>query len=313
MASHRLDIHVRAGGLLTTVQDLGRLGYAHLGFSPCGAADRIGARIANRLVGNPDGDPVLEWTFMGPTLEFSEDAVVAIAGASTQCSLDGHSIPTWQSIELSSGSVLRLGATVPSARCYLAIAGLPQSEPVLGSFSTDLGAKVGPFCARRLATGDVLTWHSPDRAVAHMADREVLSLLYAEGPFRITPGPHRGWFAPHVEEQFFNSKYLVTPQSNRSALRLHGEPLPLQSDEPLLSEGVPLGAVQIPADGQPIILMMDQQTTGGYPVIGSVISADLHRMAQLLPHAEIAFTRISIEQALSERRHLEGLLQKALG
>jgi antagonist of KipI len=312
MASHPLHIHVRAGGLLTTVQDLGRIGYAHLGFSPCGAADHIGTRIANRLVGNLDSAPVLEWTFLGPTLKFSDDAIVAIAGSSTQCSLDGYNIPTWQSIDVSPGSVLRLGSTLPNARCYLAIAGMPQPEPVLGSFSTDLGAKVGPFCARRLAAGDVLTWHSPDREVAHWAGREVLSQLYAEGPLRITPGPHRGWFAPHVEEQFFNSTYVVTHHSNRSALRLHGEPLLLQSDEPLLTEGVPLGAVQIPGDGQPIILMMDQQTTGGYPMIGSVISADLHRVAQLLPHAEIAFAHISIEHALNERRRLEALLQKVL-
>lgn len=312
MPSRPLQIRVRAPGLLTTVQDLGRLGYAHLGFSPCGAADRVAARIANRLVGNPDGAPVLEITLLGPTLEFSANALVAIAGSSIDCSLDGQSVPAWQPIKVTSGGVLRFGNTVEHARSYLAIAGMPQAEPVLGSFSTDLGAKVGPFFGRQLAAGDVLTWQTPDRVVPHVAELDMISRLYADGPLRITPGPHREWFAPQVERQFFNSKYFVTHQSNRSGLRLRGDPLALPPNEQLLTEGVPLGAIQVPGNGQPVILFVDQQTTGGYPIVGSVISADLHRVGQLLPDSEISFVQVSMAQALDARRGLEALLQEAV-
>ncbi|MGO9862099.1 MAG: biotin-dependent carboxyltransferase family protein [Terriglobales bacterium] len=311
MPSHPIQIRVRAPGLLTTVQDLGRLGHAHLGFSPCGAADRVATRIANRLVGNPDGAPVVEMTLLGPTLEFSGDALVAVTGASIDCLLDGQSVPAWRPIEVPSGSALRFGNTVEHARSYLAIAGVPLAEPVLGSFSTDLGAKVGPFHGRPLAAGDVLAWQSPYRVVAHIADREVISRLYADGPLRVTPGPHREWFAPQVERQFFNSKYVVTHQSNRAGLRLRGDPLALRSNEQLLTEGVPLGAIQVPGNGQPVILFVDQQTTGGYPIMGSVISADLHRVGQLLPDSEISFVQVSIAQALDARRSLEALLQEA--
>jgi biotin-dependent carboxylase-like uncharacterized protein len=312
MASHSLQIRVRAPGLLTTVQDLGRLGYAHLGFSPCGAGDRVATRIANRLVGNPDGAPVLEITLLGPTLEFSGNALVSVTGSSIECSLDGQSFPAWQPIEVPSGSVLRLGNTVEHARSYLAVAGTPQAEPVLGSFSTDLGAKVGPFFARQLAAGDVLTWQSPDRVAEYVAEREVISRLYADGPLRVTLGPHREWFAPQVERQFFSSKYVVTHQSNRAGLRLRGEPLALPSNEHLLTEGVPLGAIQVPGNGQPVILFVDQQTTGGYPIVGSVISADLHRVGQLLPESEVSFVQVSMAQAWDARRNLEGLLQEAV-
>jgi antagonist of KipI len=311
MPSHPLQIRVRAPGLLTTVQDLGRVGYAHLGFSPCGAADRVATRIANRLVGNPDGTPVLEMTLLGPTLEFSENVLVAVTGSSIDCSLDGQSVPAWQPIEVTSGSVLRLGNTIEHARSYLAIAGMPRAEPVLGSFSTDLGAKVGPFFGRQLAAGDVLTWQSPDRVVPHVANREVISRLYADGPLRVTPGPHRDWFAPQVEKQFFNSKFIVTHQSNRAGLRLRGEPLALPSNEQLLTEGVPLGAIQVPGNGQPVILFVDQQTTGGYPIVGSVISAELHRVGQLLPESEIWFEQVSMAQARDASWSLEGLLREA--
>jgi biotin-dependent carboxylase-like uncharacterized protein len=255
---------------------------------------------------------VLEITLLGPTLEFSADAVVAVAGPSIDCSLDGQGFAAWQPIEVTSGSVLRFGNTVEHARSYLAIAGMPQAEPVLGSFSTDLGAKVGPFFGRQLAAGDVLTWQSPDRVVPHVADREMISRLYADGPLRVTPGPHREWFAPQVERQFFNSKYVVTHQSNRAGLRLRGGPLALPSNEQLLTEGVPLGAIQVPGNGQPVILFVDQQTTGGYPIVGSVISADLHRVGQLLPDSEVSFVQVSMAQALEARQSLEALLREAV-
>ncbi len=279
--SYALQVQVRGGGLLTTIQDLGRYGYAHLGFSPCGAADRVAARIANRLVGNPEAAPLLEVTLLGPTLQFSERAVVAITGSSIDCSLDGHSIPTWQSIDVPAGSVLRLGATVLNARSYVAIAGALRARPMLGSFSTDLGAGVGPVGGRALLPGDVLTWDATTPERARRADQQTLALLYNRGPLRVTPGAHGNYFSALARGHFLGGRYVVTHQSNRSGLRLHGDPLPGEHETQLLTEGVPLGAVQIPGDGLPVILFVDQQTTGGYPVIATVISADLHRVAQL--------------------------------
>lgn len=310
--SYPLEVQVRGGGLLTTIQDLGRYGYAHLGFSPCGAADRVAARIANQLVGNPEEAPLLEVTLLGPTLQFSERAVVAITGSFIDCSLDGQSIPTWQSIEVQAGSALRLGATVQNARSYVAIAGRLRSEPVLGSFSTDLGAGVGPLGGRALLPGDVLSWDAMTPGASRRADQQTLALLYNRGPLRVTPGPHLDHFSALARGHFLSKRFVVTHQSNRSGLRLHGEPLPGEHQTQLLTEGVPLGAVQVPGDGLPVILFVDQQTTGGYPVIASVISADLHRVAQMLPNHEAWFEELTFGNAIQELRRREDLLSKVV-
>jgi antagonist of KipI len=302
---------VRAPGLLTTVQDLGRYGYAHLGVSPCGAADTVAARIANKLVGNPADAPVLEATLMGPTLEFASHTVVAVTGASVDCMLDEHTVPTWRSIEVGVGSVLRLGSMANQARCYIAVAGRLANETSLGSYSTDLAAHLGPFGGRPLAAGDTLEWRSGAQHSSRRTDTEILSQLYTARPLRIMPGPHRDFFSPEAVRKFLSQTYTVSHHANRSGLRLQGEPLAL-SDRQLLTEGVPLGAVQIPGDGKPVILFVDQQTTGGYPIFGTIITADLHRVGQLIPNSEVRFAEVTIDEAARALEQQRDLLRKVV-
>ena len=302
---------VQAPGLLTTIQDLGRYGYAHLGVSPCGAADAVAARIANKLVGNAEGAPVLEATLLGPTLEFASHAVVAVTGSSVECMLDEHTVPTWRSFEVPAGSVLRLGSMTNYARCYIAVAGELAQQASLGSYSTDLAARLGPFGGRPLAAGDCLEWRSGRQHKPLRTDAEVLGRLYHRGPLRITPGPHRDFFSAEAVQRFLAQRYIVSHNANRSGIRLQGEPLPLGNRQ-LVTEGVPLGAVQIPGDGKPVVLFVDQQTTGGYPIIGTIITADLHRVGQLIPNAEVQFAEVDLEQAARALELQQDLLHKVV-
>jgi biotin-dependent carboxylase-like uncharacterized protein len=306
-----VQVTVQSPGMLTTVQDFGRYGYAHLGISPCGAADAIAARVANKLVGNPEEAPVLEATLLGPTLEFASHAVVAVTGSSVECMLDEHTVPTWRSFEVAAGSVLRLGPMANQARCYIAVAGELAQEPSLGSYSTDLAARLGPFGGRPLAAGDMLEWRSGRQHTPRRADVEVLGRLYQRGPLRITPGPHREFFTAEAVERFLSQSYTVSLNANRSGIRLQGEPL-LLGNRQLVSEGVPLGAVQIAGDGKPVILFVDQQTTGGYPIIGTVISADLHRVGQLIPNAEVHFAEVNLEEAARALELQQDLLREVV-
>ncbi|HUO59741.1 MAG TPA: biotin-dependent carboxyltransferase family protein [Candidatus Acidoferrales bacterium] len=302
---------VQVAGLLTTVQDLGRFGYAHLGISSCGAADSVAARIANKLVGNPDNAPVLEVTLLGPTLEFTSHSVVAVTGSSVECMLDEHTVPTWRSFEVAAGSVLRLGSIANQARCYIAVSGELAHQPTLGSYSTDLAAHLGVFGGRPLIAGDTLEWRSGRQHESRRANPEVLAHLYERGPLRITAGPHREFFSPEAVQKLLSQPYIVSHQVNRSGLRLQGEPLPL-GDRQLLTEGVPLGAVQVPGDGKPVILFVDQQTTGGYPIIGTIITADLHRVGQLIPNSEVRFAEVTLEEAARALELQQDLLRKVV-
>jgi antagonist of KipI len=306
-----VQVTVQASGLLTTVQDLGRYGYSHLGISPCGTADSVAARVANKLVGNPESAPVLEATLLGPTLEFASHAEVAVTGSSVECMLDEHTVPTWRSFEVAAGSVLRLGPMANHARCYVAVAGELAQEPSLGSYSTDLAAHLGPFGGRPLAVGDTLEWRSRRQHTSRRADVEVLGRLYERGPLRITPGPHRDFFSPETVLKFLSQRYAVSHHMNRSGVRLQSEPLPVGNRQ-ILTEGVPLGAVQVPGDGKPVILFVDQQTTGGYPIIGTVITADLHRVGQLIPNAEVQFAEVSLEEAARALELQQDLLREVV-
>ena len=301
-------IEVKAPGLLTTVQDLGREGFGPMGVSPSGAADPTALRVGNRLVGNPSNAAALEMTLLGGTFAFPNGAIIALTGSDFGASLDGATIPMWTSIEVSAGQTVHTGATRSGARCYLCVSGGIETKPFLGSRSTHLLSGLGGYEGRALRKGDVpkiglssgpfLKSTVSAQALHHLRQRKVL---------RVTPGPQSAWFPDAAHAIFYGSAYQVSEESNRMGLRLDGPRLDGAVGE-MITEGVSLGAVQITAAGLPIILFVEQQTTGGYPKIANVISADISSLGQLRPRDEIRFERVDWETARTALLEQEALL-----
>jgi KipI family sensor histidine kinase inhibitor len=308
--SHK--IQVLAGGLQTTVQDLGRVGHRHLGVGVAGALDAYSARVGNLLVGNAEDAALLEIALQGPRLRFAHAARIAITGADIDVHAGGLALPGWRPIVLPAGTELVLGPCRRGARAYLAIAGGVDVERILGSASTDLRAGFGGFEGRALAAGDVLVLGEADVADV---DAPVVSSWWIgpepdldfnhDVPLRVLPGHD----AVVPADALLAGTWRVTAHSNRQGLRLQGERLVvadppgrasglkplLQSDR--LSEAVAPGTVQLPPDGQPIVLLGEAQTIGGYPRIGHVIAADLPRLAQLRPSDAVRFAAIDAAAA----------------
>jgi antagonist of KipI len=302
-------IRVQEPGLFTTVQDLGREGFGPLGVSASGAADAVSLRLGNRLVGNAEGAAGLEMTLLGGTFLFPEGAVIALAGSDFGATLDGKPVELWTAFESRPGQALRLGPTRSGARCYLCVRGGIAVKLFLGSASTHILSGLGGHDGRSLRKGDVL-----NIGTASVSTRErslsarALKELQARKVLRVTPGPQSDWFPESARRLFYESRYRVAEESNRMGIRLEGAIVPVPSDGEMISEGVSLGAIQVPEGGKPIILSVEQQTTGGYPKIANVISADFHSLGQLRPRDEIRFERVNLGTARSLLIEQEKLL-----
>jgi antagonist of KipI len=291
-------IEVQAPGLLTTVQDLGREGFGPMGVSPSGAADAIALRVGNRLVGNAEGAAGLEMTLLGGTFVFPKGAVVALTGSDFGATLDEAPAPLWTSFEVKPGQTLRLRSTRSGARCYLCMQGGIEVKPFLGSASTHLLSGLGGFEGRALTKGDVLKIGPSSRAFRkRTVAAKALERLSPRKILRVTPGPQGDWFPEAAQKLFYASTYRVAEESNRMGLRLEGTAITEGAHGEMISEGVSLGAVQIAAGGLPIILFVEQQTTGGYAKIANVISADLSSLGQLRPRDEIRFELVDFTTA----------------
>lgn len=304
-----MTIRVLKPGFFTTVQDRGRYGYAHLGISPAGAADTLSLRIANLLVGNHEYTPALEMTLLGATLEFQVHAVIAVCGATCDCKVGHNRVATNAVVELSPGSVLQCGSTTDGARSYLAVQGGFDVPSVMGSASTDMRGRFGGHQGRRLQTGDVLCVRNAEEIRTRRMRAGAPDALQRTGPIGVTRGAQIDWFTVDTYARFLATTYAVSEQSDRAGLRLKGEAITLRQQTQLLTDGIPLGAIQVPQDGQPIILFVDQQTTGGYPKIANVIAADMHRIGQLRPRDEVRFAEVSIAEAINALRAQERWLK----
>ena len=300
-------IHVQSSGMFTTVQDLGRYGYGPIGVSPSGAADPISLRIGNLLVGNIESDAALEMTLLGGTFVFPDGGLVALAGADF-----GASIPMWTARKLQHGETVKIGPTRSGARCYLCVHGGIKVNLLLGSASTHILTGLGGFEGRPLTKGDVLTIGDARPSGPSAIVSEVLERLKPRKILRATIGPQTNWFSPESVRTFYNSAYQVTEESNRMGLRLEGPALDTPQSGQMTSEGVSLGAIQVPAGRKPIILFVEQQTTGGYPKIANIISADLPSVGQLRPRDEVHFEFVTPEAARAAIREQEELIQNAV-
>ena len=298
-----MSILVKTPGPLTTVQDEGRFFHQSSGIRPSGVMDVAAYEAANALVGNENGEAVLEMTFLGATLEFQSAAWFAVTGAAMQAKLDGTPVERYRAIRAEAGQTLAFGMAVNGCRGYLAVRGGIDVPLAMGSRSTDMSAKLGGFEGRPLKVGDVLPTLSDDGWTP--------TDLHFDLPFygsamevRVIPGPQQEYFTTAGLETFFSTSYEISPDSDRMGLRLDGPEIGSENGTDIVSDGIVFGSIQVTSGGKPIILMADHQTAGGYAKIGTVLSLDLPKLAQARPGDTVRFVRISAEdaQALYERK-----------
>lgn len=296
-------LQVKEAGLFTTVQDLGRPNAISAGVPPGGAMDRFAHSAANLLVGNDRGAATLECTLTGPRLIADHSCLLAITGADFEPRINGRPAPMWTGVFLSSGDELSFGARRSGARTYIAVAGGVAADRWLGSMSTYLAAGRGGMHGRPLIAGDVVAAASTPSGPT-ISGRELPPHLcpdYSEHVLHVVAGPHVKRLGAEGRALLLQSVFKVSRDADRMGYRLEGPHLDATGEE-LLSFGLTSGAVQVPAGGQPILLMADHQTAGGYPVVATVVSASMPIAAQLVPGDELQFSEVTIEAALVMRR-----------
>ncbi len=310
-------LEVLDGGLLTTVQDLGRVGYQRYGVPVAGAADAASLRAANFLVGNEPGAAALECTAMGPSLRFLRTTIVAICGASLGPVLERGDLGPWEvppnlSFLARAGNVLRFGARQAGYRCYLSVVGGWGVPQVLGSRSTYLTSALGGLQGRALERGDVLTVlpSESDPSPGRRWQGDVTPTA-AETVVRVVFGLQEDYFHKKTKETLTSSEYTIAASSDRMGCRLDGPSLRHKKASEIVSDGMVQGAIQVPADGRPIVMLADRATAGGYPKIGTVIGADIPRLAQLMPGERLRFEAVDLEQAVEALRAVRRAEEKA--
>jgi antagonist of KipI len=326
-----MSLRIVKPGLLSTLQDRGRHGMRHLGVVACGPMDPVALELANALVGNDGSEAALELTLIGPEVLLGADALVALCGAEFEARADGKPFALDRPVLLRSGTRLVTGRARRGSRAYLAVAGGIAVAAVLESRSTCLPARFGGLEGRALRAGDELPLapqvarFSAERfeklaqraraaAAAGTVRWSAPALTLPEREpivVRALEGRHHDWFGAAARRAFFAAEWRVSPDSNRMGFRLTGETLARARSAEILSEPTCLGTVQVPAGGAPIVLMADHQTTGGYPKIAEVASAEVPRLAQLAPGGRLRFARCTLEEALDLRRALRRRLDAA--
>lgn len=302
-------------GLATTVQDLGRPGYYHLGIPLTGAMDRFALIIANRLVGNPDGAAGLEATFLAPELLFLSDAMVAITGAEQPPNLDGVEQPLWTAFPVAAGQTLSFGYLKGGARAYVAVSGGIDVPVVLGSRSTYSLGKLGGFEGRPLKAGDVIPLGMPWKACHEGATLPLHGrrpLPQGETEIRVVPGLYWHRVTAKSQSTFFEETWKVAPEADRVGYRFRGgtqldfeprkQPFGAGADPSnIVDSCYPYGSIQVPSGTEPIVLHRDAVSGGGYLMIGAVIAADMDLVGQLQPNHQVRFISVTLEQALAAR------------
>jgi biotin-dependent carboxylase-like uncharacterized protein len=305
------ELRVLAPGLLTTVQDLGRTGYQRLGIAVGGALDPVALRAANALVGNPPGAGAVEVAYVGPTFQVNaEEARLSFVGAHAEIEIlpdpdavSGYLVETMRSIRLQRGEVVRIGSLSGSATLYIGIEGGLDIAPVLGSLSTYIRGGFGGWHGRALCAGDrlPLCFDRPsERADYRLEGFE----LGRPKRFRAILGAQRELFTDRDIATFFDTEFIVSPESDRVGMRLDGPRVHEPRGVQMVSDGIAPGSIQVPGSGQPIVLLADRQTTGGYPKIANVVSADLPALGRMPIGARIGFEEVTLEEAQELRREL---------
>ena len=325
-----MNIDVLKPGALSTLQDRGRSGFQHLGVPVSGAMDEWSHRVANLLVGNDESEATLEITLMGPSLRFGEAALIAVTGADLSPRIGEAALPRNTPVLIRAGSQLDFGKRVAGMRAYLAVHGGYAVAPVMGSKSTYVRGGFGGFNGRALRKADVLATGAGDAqalfpALAARLEASALpfaaldavpaaaSALPVDSPLsvRVLAGQQWGAFTPEARQALCDAEFRLSPQSDRMGYRFEGPKLALSEPLEMISEAVAFGTMQVPPDGNPIVLMADRQTTGGYPKIANIASVDLPLLAQLVPQQSLRFTLVSLDEAqrlqLARERRIDEL------
>ncbi len=296
-------IEIITPGLLTTVQDFGRVGVMKNGFIQNGAMDRYSMTVANRLCGNCDSAPVLEMTVLGVTARFTQDTVICVSGADFGAKINDKPIKRNKAYKINKGDILSMGAAKSGMRAYLAVAGGIVGEYVFGSASTNLKFAFGGHFGKKLQSGDVLSIGTGAFPLGEIDKWEIPESEYSkDAQLRVVLGPQNEMFTDEDIRLFLSQEYEVTAQSDRMGIRLSGEPLKSKNGMDIISDGIVFGSVQVPNSGEPIILMADHQTTGGYAKIATVISVDLPRASQLSVGNTVRFKSVTVEEAEQEAK-----------
>lgn len=290
---HKALFQVDKVGLQTTFQDLGRFGYQKYGVPVSGAMDRFSLQVSNLLVGNARGEAGMEITMVGPDLVAQSTMVVALCGADLSPEIDGVPAPMWKSFRLKEGEHLAFGAPKSGLRTYLAVNGGFDIPIVMNSKSTYTKAGLG----KEIRKGETLYGHSGNAEPGLGLKQSEIPVYEKEIELRVVQGPQTDRFTEEGLKNFFARVYTVSPQADRMGYRLEGEVVTHRDGADIWTDAIPFGGVQVPADGKPILLMADRQTTGGYTRIGTVISVDLPKVAQLAPGGTIHFCEATVEKA----------------
>ena len=296
-----VGIKVLIPGFLSTIQDMGRWGYQDKGVSPSGVMDTHAAALANTLVSNPVSEGVIEAAMGGIQLAFEESTVIAVCGARTEILVDRRAVGMNTAVTVRRGQTLFIGPAAAGMWVYIAFAGGLDIAPVMKSASTNLSLHLGGMCGRKLKAGDQIGFRQPRSALPNQRLRHCpappLPAPNAVTPIRVILGPQDARFPPDVVSRLLSSQYIVTPESNRMGYRLSGSTGGLGSGYDIITDGITFGSIQVPPSGEPIVMMADHQTTGGYAKIAAVISEDLPVLAQCRPGSALRFADISVEDA----------------
>ena len=307
-------IEVIEPGLLTTLQDMGRYGYLHHGVPASGAMDTVALRMANILTGNPEDEACLEVTLAGPRLHFHSPSLIAISGADLSPSLNDAPAPMWESFLARQGDVLSFGEHRSGTRAYVAVAGGFDVPMVMGSKSTFMKAAIGGFKGRALEAGDILLTRLPVSSGDVSGRRIPRSLVPNYDPslaIRMVLGPQDDRFTQAGLDVLFGESFTVSANSDRMGYRLQGPKVEHSDGPDIISDGIPFGGVQVSGDGQPIILMADRGTSGGYTKPATVISSDIGKVAQRKPGDEVRFQSVTLAEAHEALRSQEAVIAQA--
>jgi len=294
------SFRILENGLFSTMQDLGRFGYQSKGITVSGAMDQISLRLANILVGNDENFPCIEMTLKGEKILFESDAVIAITGADMSFKINGKNIEINKTIFINAGDILDSGFSQNKKLAYLAVKGGFKIKKVLGSYSTFLRGKIGGYKGRRLLKGDLIEFPDLEESFSKTisVDKSIIKDVYSDKKIRFTYSSEKNRFTQSGLKTFTDSSYKIENDSDRMGYRFSGNTIEHKTDGDIISGGINFGTIQVPGNGNPIVMMADRQTTGGYTKIGQVILADLPYLAQKKPQESVKFEAIDSEEAV---------------
>lgn len=311
-----MGIRILKSGMLTTVQDLGRTGYQSQGFSVAGVMDVRSFKIANLLLDNPENEAVLEFTLIGPTLEFTSATIIAITGGDFQPTINGEPAPMYTAIYMHKGDILKFGSARTGSRGYVAFSSYLDVPVVMGSRCTNMKSSVGGFKGRKLQADDCIRFRIKRRYLPFFLSRKLTPDQFDQEAetLRVIMGPQDDVFSKQGIETFLNNEYTVTSEFDRMGCRLEGPFIAPKETSDIISDGIAFGSIQVPSHGKPIILLADRQTTGGYAKIATVVSVDIPKLVQRKTDHKIRFEAITVQEAqklymkeldeLDEMRHI---------